>query len=187
VYKTHTFLLLIMLFFLTACEDKNTQAQSSNKKNPIESFTLSSISGEYYTVTVSHQKVTFRESHKRIILLSFFSTWCTPCLGEIPYLNDLQEAYRKDLFIAGILVNDTIKEKPFKHFVQKYNINYYLSYSKHNNNFIALLSKTLQLPASLSLPLTVMYVDRKYFTHYEGTVPIEMLRYDIEQAQESLK
>jgi thiol-disulfide isomerase/thioredoxin len=178
-----------MILFVSACEDKNpTQSFQEDKALALnDTFTLRSLSGEYYTLSVSHQKVTVQESHKGITLFYFFSTGCTQCLHEIPYLNDLQDAYKKDLFIAGILVHDTIKKKPFKHFVQKHNIDYYLSYSKDNNTFLSLLTQTLKLPASLSLPLTVMYVEGAYFTHYEGSVPIEMIRYDIEQAQESLK
>ena len=45
----------------------------------------------------------------------------------------------------------------------------------------------LHLPQNFPIPLTVMYVDGKYFTHYEGSVPAEMIEYDIQQAQKQLK
>jgi len=210
VHKTSSFLLLFLVFFFGACETKTSQETQTSQKtkhtealnpNPIQkniilehklnalsdTFTLSSLSGEYYTVTVSNKKVTFKESHQGIILLSFFATWSLPCLPEIPYLNILQKQYSKDLFIAGILVHDKIKADDFKTFIKKHSIDYYLSNSPQNNKFASLVSKTLKLPKAFSIPLTVMYVGGEYFTHYEGIVPIEMIRYDIEQAQESLK
>ena len=50
-----------------------------------------------------------------------------------------------------------------------------------------LLASTLDLPKNFPIPLTVIYVEGKYFTHYEGSVPVEMIEYDIQQAKKQLK
>lgn len=199
MHNTPIFLLFVVLLLFSACEEKSTQKSKitqenekklldKNSQEPInDTFTLSSLAGEYYTVTVSQEKVTLKESSKAIILLSFFSTWCTPCLRQIPYFNDLQRNYKKDLLIAGILIHDPIKKSSFKTFIKNNDINYYLSYTEQNNDFASFVAKTLKLPTLFSIPLTVMYVEGRYFTHYESSVPIEMIEYDIQQAQESLK
>ena len=148
-----------------------------------ETFTFD----ENHTVTVSDQKVIFHKSEQPIVIVHIFATWCPPCIGEIAYLNDLQKKHQKELFITGILTHDIIDQPALKTFVSKHQVNYFISNSTHNDAFANLLARTLRLPKNFSIPLTVMYVEGKYFTHYEGAVPVEMIEYDIQQAKKQLK
>lgn len=198
MHKIYTFFLLILLLLLLGCEDKKsdkppikkeitTEVFNSNMPPLNDLFHLRDLNNEPYTVTISDKKLTFKENTKAITLLSFFATWCLPCRHEIPYLNDLQESYKDDLFIASILIHDPITDNHLQTFIEKYQIKYTLFNTIHNNNFAKLIAKTLHLPTVYSIPLTVMYVEGNYFTHYEGNVPIEMIQYDIDQALETLK
>lgn len=150
-------------------------------------FMLLDTKSKSQKVTFSDDQVTFHRNSKAIVLVNLFATWCPPCIGGLPYFNELQEKYQDDLFIAGILINDYIDVASLKSFIAKHEINYFISNSPHNNAFGGRLAMTLQLPQNFSIPLTVMYVDGKYFTHYEGAVPVEMIEYDIKQAQKQLK
>ncbi len=167
--------------------------RGSKDKQPLpqvnlsDTFKISNLQHTVYTVTVLNQKVTFKESEKGIVLVTFFATWCPPCVHDIPYMNDLQKKYKKDLLLTGILVQDTTVEKELRSFLAKHEVTYFVSNSKDNNDFASLVAKTLRLPKDFSIPLTVMYVEGKYFTHYEGCVPVEMIDYDIQQALEMLK
>jgi len=152
-----------------------------------DTFVLNDIKGTHYTVTVSNQKVTFKESDKAIVLVTFFATWCPPCVHEMPYFNDLHKKYTKDLLITGVLVHDTIADTAFKSFLAKNEVRYSILKSTQNNDFASLVAKTLHLPHNFSIPLTVMYVSGEYFTHYEGCVPVEMIEYDIQEALKTLK
>ena len=152
-----------------------------------DTFTLQNMKNTRYSVSVSNQKVTFKQSDKAIVLVTFFATWCPPCLADIPYMNDLQKKYHKDLFIAGVLSHDAITQADLKSFLAKHEVKYYISNSTHNNDFAALVAKTLHLPKNFSIPLTVMYLEGNYFTHYEGCVPVEMIDYDIQEALKTLK
>ncbi len=168
------------------------QKQTSHRKkaSPVtfsDTFKLNNYKNTTYTVNVFNQKVTFRESDKAIVLVTFFTTWCTPCIGSIPYMNDLHKKYQKDLLIVGVLIHDDISSEKFKSFLAKYGVKYYIAQGKYNNDFASLVAKTLHLPTNFSIPLTVMYVEGKYFTHYEGSVPVEMIAYDIEEALKTLK
>ena len=168
------------------------QKQSTiTKMAPIENvegtFTLSNLSNEKYIVTLDNQKMTLLNKEEPIVIIHIFTTWCKPCIAEISYLNDLQSKYSKDLFIASILAYDTVEPKHLIDFIHNYNINYYLSNGVQNDAFTTLLVRTLSLPKNFTIPLSVMYVDGQYFTHYEGLVPIEMIEYDIAQAKKQLK
>jgi len=148
---------------------------------PADTFTLSDIQQNTYTLTIEDQKIIFHNIDQSIVLINFFSTWSFPSRGEIPYLADLQKKYKKDLFIAGILINDVLYDHTLKEFISKHHANYFISNSKQNDAFASKVAKELQLPENFPTPLTVIYKDGDYYTHYEGAVPVEMLDHDIQE------
>lgn len=168
-----------------ANKDKNGQ-ETIDTTSYVDSFRVEDMKQTQYTVDVNNKKVTFSKQKKDIVLVTFFATWCAPCLADIPYMNDLHKKYEKSLLLSGILVHDTISNDAFKVFLAKNDVKYFVSKSKQNNDFASLIAKTLRLPKDFSIPLTVMYVKGQYFTHYEGCVPVEMIDYDIQQALKTL-
>jgi len=145
-------------------------------------FTLNNTKGQTHQITISDQSIVLSENQKPIIIVNLFASWCPPCIGQIAYMNDLQKKYQKELFISGILTHDTIDKSSFDSFMAKHQVKYFISYSKQNDDFVNLMAKVLGLDENFSIPLTVMYVNGEYFTHYEGSVPVEMVEYDIQQA-----
>ena len=105
----------------------------------------------------------------------------------MPYLNDLQKKYRKELFVAGILTHDSIEETALQTIIAKNGVRYFVSNAAQNDALAARLTRTLGLPENFTIPLIVIYVEGRYFTHYEGNIPVEMIEYDIEQAKKQLK
>ena len=174
-------------FKLPQAHKEDSSSDGASKLNLSDTFTLHNMHKKSYSVTVSNQKVTFKESTKGIVLVTFFATWCPPCIADIPYMNDLHKKYQKDLLVTGVHIHDSITKEKLKSFIAKHDINYFVSNSTHNNDFASLVAKTLHLPKNFSIPLTIMYVEGKYFTHYEGCVPVEMIEYDIEEALKILK
>lgn len=174
-------------FKLTKQKNTLPQKRSSLPEGPAKVFTLSSTKMKSHTVTVSSQKVIFQDTTQPIVIVNLFATWCPPCIGEIPYLNDLQKKYKEKLFVVGILTHDSIMQDALDTFMAKNQINYFISNGTDNDTFADQLAITLDLPENFSIPLTVMYVNGEYFTHYEGSVPVEMIEYDIEQAKKQLK
>ena len=153
----------------------------SASPTPTDTFTLSNIQQNTHTVSIIDQKMTLQDIDQSIVILNFFNTWSAPSRGEIPYLADLQKKYKKNLFVTGILVNDTIEETALKAFTLKYHANYFISNHKQNDALFSTVIKALHLSKNVSLPLTVIYKDGDYYTHYEGAVPIEMIDHDIRQ------
>ena len=103
--------------------EKKDQEISNNTTDSIslsDTFKLNDIKDTNYTVTVSNQKVTFKESTKAITLITFFASWCPPCVGGIPYMNDLYLKNKKDLLLAGVLIHDTINTSKLKSFISKH-------------------------------------------------------------------
>ncbi len=163
-------------------EKETISEEISASQTLTDTFTLSDIQQNKHTLTVSNQKMAFHNVDQSIVIINFFSTWCSSCRAEIPYLSDLQKKYKKRVFIAGILVNDEQSDDTIKQFISKNHANYFISNSKQNDIFASKLIKELQLPENFSIPLTVIYKEGNYYTHYEGAVPVEMIDHDIQQA-----
>ncbi len=161
--------------------------KSSVPETPSKIFTLINTKVKSHKVAISDKKVIFQDTTQPIVIVNLFATWCPPCIGEIPYLNDLQKKYKEELFVVGILTHDTIVQDALETFMAKNQINYFISNGTENDTFAASLATTLDMPKNFSIPLTVMYVEGEYFTHYEGAVPVEMIEYDIEQAKKQLE
>ncbi len=168
--------------------NKQTKLHDSNiSPTGTDTFMLLNTKSKSHKVTLSNDQIIFQHNNKEIVLINLFATWCPPCIGELSDLNTLQKKYSNDLLLVGVLTYDYIDIPSLESFIAKHEINYFISNSPHNNAFSGRLATTLHLPQNFSIPLIAMYVDGKYFTHYEGSVPVEMIEYDIKQAQKQLK
>jgi thiol-disulfide isomerase/thioredoxin len=196
VKKIHILLLTAILLFTTGCSDKksDTSTDSNTKiekeKTPVvetkqkTDFILSDNNDTNYTIEVDNKNIKITNVTQKIVILNLFSTWCTPCKGEIPYIADLKKKYDNKIFVAGILVNDSIAKEDFENFKKELHINYFTSTSSQNDEFAKLIVANLKLKENFPLPLTIMFKNGKYYSHYEGAVPLEMLSYDINNAMD---
>ena len=194
-----------LLFFLAACSDKKPQETKTETNTTVvtvqkeenttmpdysispeaEKFVLRDIDNKRLELLLYKKNILINNIPNRLILINFFSTWCPPCKGQIPYLADLQKKYPKALFVVGVLVNDAGKEyHEIDTFIKQYGVNYFVSGIKENDLLAKALVKTLGTDENFRLPLTVLYKNGRYYTHYEGATPIEMINFDIQKALE---
>ncbi|MBK7861873.1 MAG: redoxin domain-containing protein [Archangiaceae bacterium] len=85
-------LAVLLLVANTACAPKSGEAakpDTSSSTSAATDFSLTSVDGK--TVHLSDHL------GKDVILLSFWATWCVPCLGEMPKLEQLPEVPRAGL------------------------------------------------------------------------------------------
>jgi peroxiredoxin len=60
----------------------------------------------------------------KVVLLSFWATWCVPCKTEIPWFIEFQQAYRdRGLVVLGVSLDDD-GWKPVKPYIDKMKIDY---------------------------------------------------------------
>lgn len=208
--KAYSLLSAVILFLITGCEDKKDQNSTmementtaiirsdNNKSSQNEDgqlneinfithaepyfFLLNDTHHVSYKGTMHDKTISLEGMSAPVVVFHFFATWCPPCVGEAPYLSDLQKKYAQEVFVAGVTVNDTPNEA-LEQFIEQNDADYYISIADENDRFAAKMAEVLNLEGNFSLPLTVIYYQGEYLVHYEGAVPIEILDHDIQKA-----
>ena len=86
----------------------------------------------------------------KVVLVNLWATWCGPCIGEMPHLNEMQEKYRdKGFEIIGLNTDDESKED-IDAFAAKQKLNYQLGWADGAmmNEFVK-ITKLAAIPQSL--------------------------------------
>jgi thiol-disulfide isomerase/thioredoxin len=163
-------------------EEENRTAPSADNDAGL-TLTLTDSGQQKHTLTFrDDDTIVLQELPQTVVVLNFFATWCPPCRAEIPYLSDLQKKYKNKILVAGILVNDLPEKEALETFVRTYRLDYPVSTTQAGETLVSNIVKTLHLSKNFSIPLTIIYKNGSYFTHYEGTVPIEMIDHDVQDA-----
>jgi len=195
--------LLFSLMLFISCEEKSTSTLQNlqeekhlkvtikdNQNNRTEfqpvivpkkyAFKFKNLEGEVSNVVMKNNIYHFQNIEQPIVMVNLFSTWCPPCRGQIPHLNHLQKKFKKDFFILSALVHDDISNERLNKFIVSEKINFYISNNQEENlKFAELITPKLRLKEHLTMPLMVLFLYGKYFTHYEGSMPEEMIESDI--------
>ena len=105
---TLTIFLLIPLSFSSL-----TYAQSQlGEKAP--AFITNTLDGKRIAL-----KDYWENQEKRVLILSFFATWCGPCKEDLKYLQKVQDQHSsKGLHVVSVLTQDSAKEETVKKFTQ---------------------------------------------------------------------
>ena len=75
----------VAFFLITALQTSSVKAQE------IPSFTVTDADGKLFKTTM------LNENDNKVKVLSFWATWCVPCINELSTINDLTTSWKKDL------------------------------------------------------------------------------------------
>ncbi|BBG65573.1 putative lipoprotein thiredoxin [Hydrogenimonas sp.] len=166
---------------LTGCTEKREESTKSEKvEKRVKSFVLKDTNTTV-KATLNDEGISF-DVEEPVVLLNFFATWCPPCKAEIPHLVSLQNRYAGKIKVVAVLVEEHVPQRVIKRFKQDHEINYFVSNSAENMKLASVTADMLHQPQNFSIPMMVLFVNGKYFRHYIGMVPEEMLESDIKDA-----
>ena len=180
-------ILTLLTLFGTGCGEKREEPAESTQKTEIsqpKNFILGD-GNQSIEATLNDEGFDFNISEP-IVMLDFFATWCPPCRAEIPHLVNLQTKYRGKLKIIGVLV-ESKHPAALKRFITGHDINYFVSSTPDNMKLAETTADMLHQPKNFSIPMMVLFVNGKYFRHYVGMVPEEMIESDIKEALKEVK
>ena len=205
--------LTIFLLLFTACNNDHTiestelNSTSSIEKRPNKEmsqplvkknipkatpkeykFIFKDIEQHATTLKIKNDIYHFSNIKQPIVMVSLFATWCPPCRGQIPHLSNLQKRFKNNLFILSALVHDDCSSEKLKKFTIAQKAMFFISNNKQENlKFAEMITPKLGLTKDFPLPLMILFVNGKYFTHYEGIMPEEMIESDIQQVLKKIK
>jgi thiol-disulfide isomerase/thioredoxin len=164
-------------------EDNSLNKTKNIKVKPISyTFTFKNFDKKTSILHLENDTYDFSNIAQPIVMVNFSSTWCPPCRGEVPHLNSLQKKFKENLFILTALVHDNIKDDELKKLIVSEKAHFFISTNQEENEkFEKMITKKLGIAENLKLPLMVLFNNGKYFTHYEGSMPEEMIESDIKQ------
>jgi len=183
--------LTLLALLMSGCGDKKESATRPVAKEP---GAAQAPAPSVFTFKEGNQTIRARLTDdgvdfnvtEPVVMIDFFATWCPPCRAEIPHLADLQKKYEGKLKIIGVLV-ESKHPAELQRFVSGYGINYFVSNAPDNLLFADRVMEMLHQPRNFSIPFMVLFVNGKYFRHYVGMVPEEMLESDIKEALKEVK
>ena len=145
-------------------------------------FLFHDLENHSTTLYIKNDLYHFSNIKQPIVMIAFFATWCPPCRGQIPHLSNLQKKFQKHLFILSTLVHDDASDEKLKKFIIAQKVRFFIANGeKENLKFADFITPKLGLSKDFPLPLMILFVNGKYFTHYEGMMPEEMIESDIKQ------
>ena len=97
--------LLVTIPTLAFAEDAEGGADAKKAYSSATDFTLPSVGGDNVSLSDS--------LGKQVIVLSFWATWCGPCLKEMPKLAEMQKAFGDELKVLWISVDDARMRPPW--------------------------------------------------------------------------
>lgn len=112
--KAHFVAGLVLCFLAGPTFGQQPTIRFVRNPDPAPAFKVSTLDGK---------PLALADYKSKVILLNFWATWCGPCRSEIPDLVELQNKYKDQLQIIGLVVDDD-DEEAVKKFAEKYGINY---------------------------------------------------------------
>jgi thiol-disulfide isomerase/thioredoxin len=182
-FKTIAFLSILSILFFAGCDSKeNKEDTNESKVEKVEivekrtEFQLKATDNSIINIKLENDKIIVKEHPDKMVLLTFFATWCPPCKVEIPNLIKLQEDYRNDLVVVSILLEEMKTNEDILAFIKEFNINYTVTNSPDGFEFAKEIGGVKSIPT-----MYLLNKEGTIFQKYVGLVPNEMMEMDIKK------
>ncbi len=180
-FKMLIFFIILPILLFLGCNSKETVSQKEEimqkeEKIKIFSYKLKTLDNKEINIEINDSKVKIKEYPNKVVLLSFFASWCPPCLAEIPNLVSLQKKYKKDFVIISMLLEKGKTDEELLKFKKEHNINFLLVNSEENFKLADNLGPVRSIPAMFMIDK-----NQEVFQKYVGLVPLPMMELDIKK------
>lgn len=110
-----------MLLAVAGCK----QAEPENRSGLYPALGERMKMAPFEEVSLTDNKIhNSKEYEGKVLLVTFFATWCPPCVQEIPTLIDLQNKFKEKGFSVLAFSVDEGEADILVNFINKYRINY---------------------------------------------------------------
>jgi cytochrome c biogenesis protein CcmG/thiol:disulfide interchange protein DsbE len=107
-------LLTVIIFFLISLSFSSLTYAQSQLGEKAPGFITNTLDGKRIAL-----KDYWENQEKKVLILSFFATWCGPCKEDLKYLQKVQDQHSsKGLQVVSVLTQDSSKEEAVRRFTQ---------------------------------------------------------------------
>lgn len=94
--------------------------KESKDREPIRTMQATDFS----LPTITGEKRSLSEEKGKVVILSFWASWCEPCNTEMPHLQSFYEKHQADVEILAVNVTNKDSEAAVKKFIDKYGLTF---------------------------------------------------------------
>jgi len=168
------------LFVLLGCSDSSQESELNTLVSK-STYELTDLHEQNYQVIKEGTGFNIEGLEDKVILFDIFATWCPPCRASAPNISALQEKYKNEIKVMGILIEEEKTNEYVQRFVETYGADYTISNAEDNRALSRALAGATGVGQGFPIPLMVMYYKGQYINHYIGAVPEEMIESDIKK------
>ena len=173
--KDYSLFILVWILTLSLYAYSDTELQQ--KPTPSQNhFVTTDLQGNHYTLTLKAKALSLEETVTQDTMIVLFASWCSPCKGILPYLQDIQSKYTDQLTTIGIVAHDLNQPQKLQTLLQQHKITFPVI---RDNTIADTIAQSIGLPTNYPLPIIILYHNGRYHIHYEGATPPEMIIHDI--------
>jgi thiol-disulfide isomerase/thioredoxin len=125
----YLFLAVGVLVMLVAC--KPTESDTRGGYSPAIGENLQMVQFKLNSLT-DNKVLDSKQLEGQVLLVTFFATWCPPCIQEIPSLIALQKSYESKGFSVLAFSVDEGDPAPLHRLIEKFGINYPVLLAENN-------------------------------------------------------
>jgi peroxiredoxin len=101
--------------FVNRIKSMVVQPSVNTEKNAVQ---LNDKDYNWQLTNINGKPVKLTDYKNKVIFLNFWATWCPPCVGEMPAIQDLYDTYKNDDRIQFLLVTNDSSQN-VKDFIKK--------------------------------------------------------------------
>jgi thiol-disulfide isomerase/thioredoxin len=183
-FKSMALSALLIVSLFSGCDNKKEKVEADDvvahkavQQEDQFSFDLTTTDGKTIKIIPNKEGWKFVGYENKVVLLTFFATWCPPCKAEIPHLVALNEKYKDKFAVIAVVVEQNKPNEQMKQFIAEHHINYPIANSDVNFELANAVGGVSSIPAMFLFNKTGQAVQ-----HYVGAVPEELLESDIKKA-----
>ena len=147
---------IIFALLFAACDSKSQKAQEVQNVNSSytekiknqNDFILTTTDGKEISFELSNDVLSSKQLNGKIVLINFWATWCPPCIKEMPSFVKLQEKYKDNFIILGVLFDKKLKKEELEIFMKKYNMNFPVTFGDENYRLASYMDDVKMIPES---------------------------------------
>lgn len=87
------------------------QGTSSSESKRTSAIEAGVIAPEFTAVNSAGEQVKLSDYRGKVVMINFWASWCTPCVREMPMINQIAQTYQND--VETLFVNVGKRRAPF--------------------------------------------------------------------------